>query len=388
MFSALVVTVMASWSCAEEDLRVTQHLEDALVQLKTETPVGLSADQRVAREAVLDDLRRYIDAKEFPRSNGPTSPVFVDDADQHCAMGALISWNGGDDIVRNIRRTRNLATVPTLVDEPGLADWLTTHGMTVEEAALVQPTYYQCIPSLDACTSRSIAQEWLANGGEPSPLGVPSPVRIATPDGQCAGAGTGGFVIDAPAGLVFQSASGVVRSGNSFSTASWVRCREPMIFSAAVMNAPTVEACMRAMVEEDVRAVLPVCGDHFSQRFVALCGEDGRYLSQSLPSYDVRVLLNQYFTSTGIDAGLPPIDFNALMRDAWARSDDGGTAVGELREFTTWNGTNASTCVLHEDGGVENVIVDQPEAPTGCSSAPVALMLLATLLIRVRRSTV
>jgi hypothetical protein len=43
--------------------------------------------------------------------------------------------------VANIRALRNNATVPELADEPGLADWLDESGLTLAEAARIQPTY-------------------------------------------------------------------------------------------------------------------------------------------------------------------------------------------------------------------------------------------------------
>lgn len=420
MFSALLVAVLAttnaSWSCGDEDVRVTQHLEDALVQLKNEPPSELTAEQRVAREAVLKDLRRYIDEKKFPRSSGPTSPVFVDAADHHCAMGALIAWNGGADIVRHIRETRNLATVPTLANEPGLAEWLTTHGMTVEEAALVQPTYYECTPAIDACRRVQYGQTWVANGGETDGGWVNA--RVATVDGQCAvEKAEWPSRSEVPVGTIHQVQTGLVKSGDSYVHASWLACRNPLRFTQAALDEPSVEGCIAKVVAADPRALLSSCGNDFGQAQLPRCGQDGRFRSATMPIQGTAMALGEYLTRYGIDAGFPTVDLAALEQAAWAHSDDGGTVpVGDLATYISWNGTNASTCELLEDGGVVNVIdagtaevdagtevvdsgvvivdagvvvqkpddVDPPRTPSGCSTGAGAALALVALLLRRR----
>lgn len=407
MFSLLVaavVTVNGGWSCDEEDARVTAHLEDALTQLRTSTPARLSEAQLAAREGVLEDLRRYIDAQQFPRSKGPTSPVFVDDADAHCAMGALISWNGGDDVVRHIRATRNLATVPRLRDEPGLAEWLTSHGMTVEEAALVQPTYYVCTPAIDVCRRKQYGQTWAANGQ--TAMAPYTDARAATADGQCAVA-KAAFAprFGLPVGAIYQLETGLVKSGDSLVHASWFACRNPLRISQAALDEPSVEGCISTVVADDPRALLSSCGNDYGQNQLPRCGEDGRFRAATMPVQGTAEALGQYLARYGIDAGFPSVDLAALERAAWSHSDDGGTVpVGEFATCLTWSGTNAETCVLLEDGGVVNdagvvvdagvtdagVVVQKPiddtpaERLPGCSTGLGAIASLAVLLLRRR----
>jgi hypothetical protein len=56
-------------------------------------------------------------------------------------MAFLIAASGRGDLVDHIARTRNYAFIPDLVDVPGLAQWLEEHGLTVAEAARIQPSY-------------------------------------------------------------------------------------------------------------------------------------------------------------------------------------------------------------------------------------------------------
>lgn len=399
---AAVLTTSATWSCEDEDARVTQHLEDALVQLQTATPPGLSNEQREARAGLLRDLRRYIDAHEFPRNDGPVTPVFVDDDEHHCAMGALLAWNGGEHLVRSIREKRNLATVPTLVDEPGLGEWLTAHGMTVEEAALVQPGYYSCTPTLEVCFRAREPQLWVANGSE-----TPNSITYstsATRDGVCA-APTGRWPVrDLPPGTIHALQSGLVPiDDDTYVHASWAKCRNPLRIKQSALNEATPEGCMRALVANDERAVLPSCGDGFNTVQFERCGADGRFLAEALPAYGVQQSLERMFLEPNqIDAGLPPIDFAALEAAAWAHSTDGGTVpAGDVAQLLTWDGTNPAGCVLLDDGGVVNTAADAgtgavqkpalpdpvefPLQPRGCSTVAGLGLALTALLLRRRR---
>ncbi len=145
MISTTLASLVLASTCAQEQDRVRQHLEGALAQLTTIEPAGLTEQQRAHRANALAVLREYIDRGEFPSNPGvPLTPVFVDARGVRCAMGEVLAKLGGEDIVRHVQQTRNLATVGELRDEPGLVALLTEHGLTPEEAALVQPTYEYC----------------------------------------------------------------------------------------------------------------------------------------------------------------------------------------------------------------------------------------------------
>ena len=45
-----------------------------------------------------------------------------------------MAHSGGGEIIARIRSTRNNAKVFELADEPGLAEWLTAQGLTLEDA--------------------------------------------------------------------------------------------------------------------------------------------------------------------------------------------------------------------------------------------------------------
>jgi hypothetical protein len=98
----------------------------------------LTPAQQVARAEQIVQLRRYASAGAFPSNTyhpGKRTPYFRDARGNLCAMAFLIAASGRGDIVDHIARNRNYAFVPDLIDEPGLAEWLGEHGLTVEEAA-------------------------------------------------------------------------------------------------------------------------------------------------------------------------------------------------------------------------------------------------------------
>lgn len=68
-------------------------------------------------------------------------PYFVDASGIRCAMAHLIEISGGGALVERIARTRNNATIHELADEPELVAWLGAAGLTLEEAATIQPSY-------------------------------------------------------------------------------------------------------------------------------------------------------------------------------------------------------------------------------------------------------
>lgn len=394
---AVVLSVSGPWTCDREDARVARHLEDALIQLRTVAPPGLSEVQRARRAEVLGLLRHYIDERQFPRSSGPTGPVFVDDDGRHCAMGALISWTGGAEMVEHIRATRNLATVPTLADEPGLVDWLTAHGLAPEEAALVQPTYYFCAPAIALCPDGAMRHwEMISGGALPDGRMVPPRYAESSPaDGRCEGEPPGRW-----SWLDLYGLPGNVRYVDFFARTStgltpvpWASCRDPLSFDSMLLEVAERRECMRRMVAQDERALLMTCASYGDTQ---LCDELGRFRERQLPPFgSQRAQLEDWFSSQGIDpadAGLPIELIDGLELGTWRHVDDGGTTpAGPFADLVLWTGHLDMECMAAKDAGLpgpqvpDDASVGAPAAALGCSSAPGLFLCGAVLLAVLRR---
>lgn len=126
-----------------ERRRVRAHLERAY-QLVLRAPTdALSSARRRRRAFVVRTLRHYIDAERYPLNDltHETTPIFVDRRGYRCAVAALLEAAGQGGLVERVASRRSRARVDELASEPGLAEWLTDHGMQLSEAARIQPSY-------------------------------------------------------------------------------------------------------------------------------------------------------------------------------------------------------------------------------------------------------
>lgn len=128
---------------ASETIRLRQHFAVVQRELLARDASALSPEQRVARAEQIRLLRRYAAEGNFPHNESLPGkvPFFRDGEGNLCAMAYLLAASGRGDIVDKVARTRNNAYIPDLVDEPGLAAWLDRHGLSLAEAARIQPSY-------------------------------------------------------------------------------------------------------------------------------------------------------------------------------------------------------------------------------------------------------
>ncbi len=129
-----------------EVARLRKHFAVVKRELLARDVSGLSAEQREARAGMVRRLGEYAAAGRFPKNDhfpGERVPYFRDAHGTLCAMAYLLDATGQGRLVDRVAGTRNNAYLPDLADEPGLSGWLDAQGLTLAEAARIQPTYGQ-----------------------------------------------------------------------------------------------------------------------------------------------------------------------------------------------------------------------------------------------------
>lgn len=127
-----------------EVVRLRAHFDAVDAELRARDVSHLSSAQRANRTKLIAWLREYRDAGKFPlndRFANEAVPFFRDSEGTLCAMAYLVDRSGGGDIVDNIAKTRNNAFIRELTDDRALVAWLDASGLSVSEAARIQPSY-------------------------------------------------------------------------------------------------------------------------------------------------------------------------------------------------------------------------------------------------------
>lgn len=124
--------------------RIRLHLGKVESALRARDVDGLSAGQRARRATALDWLREYRLRGVFPHNlthPGRRVPVFVDEHGTHCAVGYLLKRSGETELIEHVVAADNNVRVMELAGSDRLRSWLEATGLTLEEAAWIQPKY-------------------------------------------------------------------------------------------------------------------------------------------------------------------------------------------------------------------------------------------------------
>ncbi len=127
--------------------QVRSHLDSVLTELGARDLAPFSGTQRARRLTLVRELRAYRDRGVFPHNYdfpGEQVPYFVDrKTGALCAVAALLSATGRDDIVRRVAAAGNNVRVMQLAGDTALARWLDLNGVSLAEAARIQVAYAQ-----------------------------------------------------------------------------------------------------------------------------------------------------------------------------------------------------------------------------------------------------
>jgi hypothetical protein len=125
--------------------RIRAHFDSVLTELSARDVGALTSAQRAERVRLLETLRAYRNRGVFPHNYdfpGQPTPYFVDrKTGTLCAVAHLLASTGRRDIVDRVARADNNVWVAQLSSDTAVARWLSTHGLTLEEAARIQVPY-------------------------------------------------------------------------------------------------------------------------------------------------------------------------------------------------------------------------------------------------------
>src|SRR5262245_42895510 len=126
--------------------RIQRHLADVERELRARDVSDMPEDPRRARAANLDRLHEYWVKGVFPHNDsfvGRRVPFFIDAEGRACAVAYLALESGGTEAAHDVAAGMNNARVHDMTS-PALAQWLARSGLTLEEAARIQPDYCAC----------------------------------------------------------------------------------------------------------------------------------------------------------------------------------------------------------------------------------------------------
>ncbi|CAN5668566.1 hypothetical protein BH11MYX1_BH11MYX1_51770 [soil metagenome] len=124
--------------------RVASHVGYAARLLRARAIAPVSARRREQRPRVLDALDAYVAAARFPDSetDRDLAPTFVDPSSQvRCAVAALVEVTAGTELMAALDRSHHNAYIADLAEDPRFAAWARSSGLTLEELAIIQPSY-------------------------------------------------------------------------------------------------------------------------------------------------------------------------------------------------------------------------------------------------------
>lgn len=126
-----------------EDALLQQHFISVISYLKKNKPSHLTRKQIQKRKKLLRVLERYWKAKKFPRNFDHVfekKPCFIDEIGGVCAVGQLLMSDDQEKLAYTIAAEMKYLRIKEMHSDDLLA-WQQQSGFTVEELALIQPSY-------------------------------------------------------------------------------------------------------------------------------------------------------------------------------------------------------------------------------------------------------
>jgi hypothetical protein len=133
--------------------RIQEHLRQVERRLNATTSENLTNLQLKNRQRHLNQLHQYWQAARFPTNHFHLQrrPYFRDHFGVLCAVGYLLWQDGQYELVNRIQQHDNYDYLADLAERyPEIATWAQANGFTLDELALIQPTYEPPLPNLQS----------------------------------------------------------------------------------------------------------------------------------------------------------------------------------------------------------------------------------------------
>ena len=126
-----------------EQERIQTHLSYVEQLLRTAHATNLTNNQQANRSFILDILQQYWTCGIFPTNRDypdERKPCFIDADGNICAVGYLIEQTKGRQLAEDINAKHQYDFLLNM-NEPAIQAWADEYGLTLEECAMIQPTY-------------------------------------------------------------------------------------------------------------------------------------------------------------------------------------------------------------------------------------------------------
>ena len=126
-----------------EVLRIQTHLMFVEKELRNKNAPGLTKKQKRNREKVLNLLHEYWLNGVFPSNYDypeERKPCFIDRDGKICAVGYLLKKTAGRNVAEKINAEHQYEYIAEM-NEKLVTDWAKKYGLSLEECAMIQPTY-------------------------------------------------------------------------------------------------------------------------------------------------------------------------------------------------------------------------------------------------------
>jgi hypothetical protein len=126
-----------------EVLRIQTHLMFVEQMLRNKNVTGLTKKQKRNREKALNLLHEYWLNGVFPSNYDypeERKPCFIDRDRKICAVGYLVEKTEGRNVAEKINAEHQYEFIEEM-NESIVAEWANEYGLSLEECAMIQPTY-------------------------------------------------------------------------------------------------------------------------------------------------------------------------------------------------------------------------------------------------------